>query len=65
MFKASNGNTNFTTQFCLESLSDGFYTTESGEISFGGNVYDFSVDYNAAVKFDILKAHKYLMAKII
>ena len=28
-----------------------------------GNVYDFSVDYNAIDKSDILNIHKYLMVK--
>ena len=35
---------NFATQFCLESISNGFSATESREVSLNGNVYDFSVD---------------------
>ena len=55
---------NFPTfQFCLESISDGFSATGSGEVSLNGNVYGFSVDYNSIDRFDILKIHKYLMRK--
>ena len=35
---------NFSTQFCLGSISNGFSNTESREVSLNGNVYDFSVD---------------------
>ena len=51
------------TQFCLESISNGFSNTESKEISLNGNVYDFSVDGNFIDKSDILNIHKYLMNK--
>ena len=33
------------------------------KISFKGNAYDFSVDYNSIDKSDILNIHKYLMVK--
>ena len=62
-FKADNKNVNFSTQFCLGSISNGFSNTESIELSLNGNVYDFSVDYNSIDKSDILKIHKYLMTK--
>ena len=62
-FKANNKNVNFSTQFCLGSISNGFSATESREVSLNGNVYDFSVDYNSIDKSDILKIHKYLMTK--
>ena len=62
-FKADNNNVNFPTRFCLGSISNGFSTTESREISFNGNVYDFSVDYNSIDKSDILNIHKYLITK--
>ena len=62
-FKANNKNVNFPTQFCLGSISNGFGATESREVSLKGNVYDFSVDYNAIDKSDILNIHKYLMVK--
>ena len=35
--------------------------TESREISLKGNLCDFSIDYNAIDKSDILNIHKYLM----
>ena len=62
-FKTNNKNVNFLTQFLLGSISNGFHATESRGVSLGWNVYDFSVDYNAIDKFDILSAHKYLMVK--
>ena len=40
-FKADNKNVNFPTRFCLGSISDGFTTTESEEVSLNENVYDF------------------------
>ena len=46
-FKADNKNVNFSTQFCLGSISNGFSSTESREVSLNGIVYDFSVDYNS------------------
>ena len=50
-FKADNKRVNFPTEFCLENISK---STESGEVSLNGNVYDFSVDYNSIDKYDIL-----------
>ena len=60
-----NKTINFPTQFCLQSISNAFRANESREICLKGNVYDFSVDWNAIGKFDILNIHKYLMVKII
>ena len=48
-FKADNKNVNFSTRFCLGSISDRFSTTESREGSLNGNKYDFSVDYNPII----------------
>ena len=62
-FKADNKNVNFPTQFCLISISSGFSTTESREVSLNGNVYDFSVDYTSVDKSKILNIHKYLIIK--
>ena len=62
-FKAENKNVNFPTRLCLESISDGFSATDTGEVSLHGNVYDFSVDYNFIDKYNLLKIHKYLMTK--
>ena len=61
--KTSNKNANFPTGFYLGSISDGFHATESGEVSLGAKVYDFSVDYNTIDKSDILDIHKYFMVK--
>ena len=53
----------FATQFCLGTISENFVATESREVSFKGNVYDFSVDYSAIDKSVILYIHMYLMVK--
>ena len=53
----------FQLHFCLGSISNGFGATESREVSFLGNVFDFSVDYNVVDNSDILNTHKYLMIK--
>ena len=53
-FKADNKNFNFSTQFCIGSMSNGFGATDSREVSLKGNVHDSSVDYNAIDKPDIL-----------
>ena len=62
-FKADNGNFNFPSRFCLGSTSNDFDRDDLKEVSFKGNVYDFSVDYDAIDKSDILNIHKYLMIK--
>ena len=49
------------TRICLESISDGFSTTESREVSLNGIVYDFSANWNSIDKSDILNIHKYFM----
>ena len=59
-FKAGNKATNFPTQFCLGSISNKF-NVDAEEVSLKRNVYDFSIDYNAIDKDDILDIHKYLM----
>ena len=60
-FKADNENVTFPTQPCLRSICNGFDATESREVSLKGNVYDFSVYYNAIEKSNILNIYKYLM----
>ena len=62
-FKSGNENFNFPTQFCLESISNGFSATESREVFLNRNVYEFSVDYNSIDKSDIMNIHKYLMSR--
>ena len=59
-FNRDNKNVNFLSQFCYGSISNKF---EVEEVSLKGNVYDFSVHYNAIDKCDILNMHKYLMVK--
>ena len=61
--KANNNNLNFSIQFCLGSISNGFYAIESREVSLGEYEHKFLVDYNAIEKSDILNIHKYLMVK--
>ena len=62
-FKANNRNVNFPSRFCLGSISNEFHYADSKEISFKGTVYDFSVDYSAIDKSNILNIYKYLMIK--
>ena len=50
---------NFPAQFCLGSISNGFGATESREVPLKGNVYDFSVNYSAINKSEILNIHNY------
>ena len=52
-----------TSQFCLEDISNGFGAADSRGVSLKENMYDFSVNYNALDKSDILNIHKYLMVK--
>ena len=52
------------TTFHLGSISNEFESDDLNEVSFKGNVYDFSVDYSATAKSNILNIHKYLMKKI-
>ena len=62
-FKANNGNVKFPAQLCLRSKSNGFGASESREVYLKGNVCDFSINYYAIDKSDILNIHKYLMVK--
>ena len=62
-FKASNKNNNFPSQSCLGSISDKLDYSDAKEVFLKGNVVDFSVDYNAVDKSNILSIHKYLMEK--
>ena len=59
-FKADNKNVNFSTQFSLASVSNGFSTHVPKEVFLHGNVYDFSADYNSTDKSYLLNIHKYL-----
>ena len=62
-FKADNENVNFITQFCLGSISNGFRTPQSREVSVNGDMYDFSADYNSIDQSDMLGIRKYLITK--
>ena len=46
-------NSNFPTQFCLESISNGSSNTGSREVSVNGNIYDFSVNCSSVDKSEI------------
>ena len=63
VFKADNNNVIFPTQFCLGSISNKLYKSESDEESFKETVYVFSKDCNAINKSDILNINKYLIVK--
>ena len=63
MYKFKADKKMLTSQFCLESISNGFGAADSRGVSLKENVYDFSVNYNALDKSDILNIHKYLMVK--
>ena len=62
-FKADKKNVDSPTQFCLESISNGFNATGSRQVSLKENVYDFPVDYKSSDKSDILTIHMCLIAK--
>ena len=61
--KASNKNVNFPNEFCLGSMFNKFSYAEEEELSLKENLYDFSADYEAIDKSDILNIHKYLINK--
>ena len=62
-FKANSKSVNFLTQFCLGSISNRFGATESRQVSWRGNVRNFSVDYSVIDKSDILNIDKNLTVK--
>ena len=62
-FKAKNKNINFPTQFCPGSISKGFGTTESREVSYKENVHCFLIGFKAIEKTHILNSYKYLIVK--
>ena len=53
----------FQINICLGSISNKFSYVEAEDVSLKGNLYDFSVYYEAIDKSDILNIHKYLMNK--
>ena len=48
---------------CLENISKDWSTDNMKKTGLNGNVYDFSVDYDATSVDDIKNIHKYLMKK--
>ena len=63
-FKASNKNDNFPSGSCAKyALSNKFDYVDSEEVSLKRNLRDFSVDYDAIDKSNILNIHKYLINK--
>ena len=61
-FKADNKYVNFLFNFALENCL-ALENVTSDEVLFKGNVYDFSVDYDAIDLSEISNIHKYLMVK--
>ena len=54
---------NFSTRFCLGSISNGFSNTDSREVSLNANLYDLSFDYNSIDKSGTLNIIKCLITK--
>ena len=48
---------------CLRNVSKDFTASNMKKTGFNGQIYDFSVDYDAIAVDDILDIHKYLMKK--
>ena len=61
--KENNNIVNFPSQFCIGSIFNNFEYDEAEEASLKENVYDFSVDYDAIDKSDMLNIHSYLMVR--
>ena len=57
MIKTSN----LSKKLCLSNISNNCDYVKVEEVSLKGNIYDFSVDYDAIEKSHILNIHKYLM----
>ena len=56
-FKTDDKNVNFPTQFSVGSMSENFDYVKEEEVSLKGNACDFSVDYNAIDKPQIMDIH--------
>ena len=48
---------------CLGNISDNWTTASAEKTGFGGEIYDFSVDYTSTNIGDIYNIHRYLMKK--
>lgn len=55
-FTVNNKNGKFPITFCLEWISNGFAATESRKVPLKGNMYDFSVNYNAIDKYETFRS---------
>ena len=53
------------TPLCLGNISKDWSTDNMKKTGFNGDVYDFSVDYDATDLYNIEYIHKYLMKKRI
>ena len=61
-FKAKNSEL-IKYPMCLGGLSKDYDTNSPDDTGLYGNVYDFSVDYNAITNNKIVDIHNYLMKK--
>ena len=61
-FKAKNSEL-IKYPLCLGCLSKDYNKNSRKDTGLYGNIYDFSVDYNAITNDEILDIHKYLMKK--
>ena len=61
--KADNKYMNFPTQFCLGSICENFDCVRSEKVQIKEIIYDFSVDFDAISKSEVLAIHEYLMDK--
>ena len=63
-FKADNKDVDFPTKFHFGGKSEKVIYIESEEYHLKGRyVYDYSIDYNATSKCEILTIHQYLLVK--
>ena len=62
LFKAKDSQTN-THHLCLGNISKEFVNYNMKRRGLNGYVYDFSVDFKASDKSEVLNILKYLMAK--
>ena len=62
-FKADNKNVQFSKTFQFNFMSKEFSASEYIEACLNGSKYDFSDDYKAIEKLNILNVHQYLIIK--
>ena len=54
----------FSNNMCLGNVSKDFSATNMKQTGFNGQIYDFSIDYDAISVNDILDIHEYLTKKM-